>query len=228
MNTFKAFFSISRSNNCPLAYERGDNLILTEQALQLTSGRPGCLVLTRTLIGMLPDLRPHADTYFVGIEGESFSCGGCTGQIHFHITDRLTQHVAAPGMSLGNTLALIGKVDVFPLAEVLQVMNMHQKTGQLVVEFGKRDTGFFAFRDGGLVAARYGMRNNEQAFYAMLMEKKGFFRFLPELPDTLHNAKELGDFMTILMEGLRRMDEQEDEEEEDLMELVQRRQKKSR
>ena len=41
------------------------------------------------------------------------------------------------------------------------------------------------------------------------LKKKGDFHFIPGLPEALMKAREIGDFMMILMEGLRRMDEGE-------------------
>ena len=42
-----------------------------------------------------------------------------------------------------------------------------------------------------------------------MAEKRGHFRFLPGLPSPLKNAREIGDFMMILMEGLKRLDEED-------------------
>jgi len=43
----------------------------------------------------------------------------------------------------------------------------------------------------------------------MLPQKKGIFHCIPGRPGALMKTGEIGDFMMILMEGLRRLDEDE-------------------
>lgn len=101
-----------------------------------------------------------------------------------------------------------GRLDVIATAELLQVFHMHQKTGRLILEF-ENGPARVTFREGGLLAARYGDFDNQEAIYAILAQKEGSFRFIPGLQDALMNTRELGDFMMIIMEGLRRLDEGE-------------------
>lgn len=99
--------------------------------------------------------------------------------------------------------------DVMP-AELLQVFNMHQKTGRLLMDLpgGKAR---IAFREGAMVAAQYRGRSGEEAIYAVLAEKRGFYRFTSGLTEQDKGAAEIGDFMAILMEGIKRVDEDDPE-----------------
>lgn len=63
------------------------------------------------------------------------------------------------------------------------------------------------FREGGLLAVRYEEFDSQEAIYAMLPQKKGIFHCIPGRPGALMNTGEISDFMMILMEGLRRLDE---------------------
>jgi len=102
--------------------------------------------------------------------------------------------------------AMRGRIaDVLP-AELLQVFHMHQKSGRLVMDLagGKAQV---SFREGGIVHAQYGGKKNEEAIFGILSEKKGYYRFTAGLSPQETSAREIGDFMGILMEGIKRVDE---------------------
>ncbi len=64
------------------------------------------------------------------------------------------------------------------------------------------------FREGNLVKAKYSKKEGKEAFFEILKEKDGRFKFSPGLPPEEENTPELGDFMWLLMEGVRRIDEE--------------------
>jgi hypothetical protein len=64
------------------------------------------------------------------------------------------------------------------------------------------------FRNGAIVQARYGKKNGRSAFFEILTEKDGRFQFVPGLTEQDMNLPELGMFMELLMEGLRKLDEE--------------------
>jgi len=102
--------------------------------------------------------------------------------------------------------AMSGRVaDVLP-AELFQVFHMHQKTGVLSLDLpgGKARV---AFREGGVVKAQYKGHLGEEAIYAVLAEKEGYYRFSSGISSAEMTAEEIGDFMGLLMEGVRRVDE---------------------
>jgi len=102
--------------------------------------------------------------------------------------------------------AMSGRIaDVLP-AELFQVFHMHQKTGALVMDLaGGRAR--VAFREGGIIQAQYLDLQGEEAIFAILAEKEGYYRFTSGLSTAEMSAEEIGDFMGLLMEGVRRVDE---------------------
>lgn len=208
MDAFQAVFAIVDARNCPL-YNQGDCFQLTDKALELPPGRLSCLLLVRELTGLLFALMPHMATDFVGQRDAVFTCGGCTGLIKFQLTDRpfAGSHKKILNKIGENSESVIsGKIEAIVPAELLQVFHMHQKTGRLIMEFDN-GSARVTFREGGLLAARFEDLDNQEAVYAILAEKKGTFHFIPGLPEALMTTREIGDFMMILMEGLRRLDE---------------------
>jgi hypothetical protein len=173
----------------------------------LPVGSPACLILIRELTELLFDLLPHAETDFAEQRGKVYSCGGCTGLIKFQLGET-PKDLGEPGSSKGE-VAMSGRIEAISPAELLQVFHMHQKTGKLLLDM-EGGSARVTFRDGSLIAARFGDLDNQEAVYAIIPEKSGHFRFIPGLPAPLLKAREIGDFMMILMEGLRRLDEEEE------------------
>ena len=210
MKSFKAAFEIFNVRNCPL-YVQDECFLLTDKAAELPLGRSSCLILVRELTGLLFALMPYADTNFAEQQNAVFTCGGCTGLIKFKLTDKtVAANVGKNAVALkqNSESVMSGQIEAIVPAELLQVFHMHQKTGRLLLEFDN-GSARVTFREGGLLAARYEDLDNQEAVYAMLAQKKGTFHFIPGLPDALMKTREIGDFMMILMEGLRRLDEGE-------------------
>jgi hypothetical protein len=209
MKSFIAAFEIITVRNCPL-YVQDECFVLTDKAVELPLGRSSCLILIRELTGLLFTLMPYATTNFFEQRNSVFTCGGCNGLIKFKLTDKLVVNNSGKNTALKeNTKSVIsGQIEAIVPAELLQIFHMHQKTGRLLLEF-ENGSARVTFREGGLLAARYEDLDNQEAVYAMLAQKKGTFHFIPGLPDGLMKTREIGDFMMILMEGLRRLDEDE-------------------
>jgi len=210
MKPFQAAFEIINARNCPF-YTQEEGFLLTDKAVELPLSRSACLILVRELTSLLFTLMPHASAGFAKQRNTVFTCGGCTGLIKFQLTNKsIASSVGKHAAALAeNTQSVIsGQLDAIAPAELLQVFHMHQKTGRLILEF-ETGSARVTFREGGLLAARYEDLDNQEAIYAILSQKKGAFHFIPGLQDALMNVRELGDFMMILMEGLRRLDESE-------------------
>lgn len=209
MSDFRAVFEIVEYRKCPL-YDQDDLFLLTDQSVEFPLGRSTCLILVRELTSLLFTLLPHFASNFSEHLQTVFNCGGCTGLIKYQLTEKpfLAAKPASVPTVAGDADGAVmqGQIDAILPAELLQVFHMHQKTGRLVVELEKGPARV-TFREGGLLAARYEDLDNQEAIFALLAEKKGGFRFIPGLPEPLMHAREIGDFMMILMEGLRRLDE---------------------
>ncbi len=208
MVTFTAAFDITEDRACPY-YSLEDSILLTDRAVILPVGRPACLILIRELTEMLFSLLPHAESDFSEQRGTVYSCGGCTGLIKFQLGET-PQTVGEQGDGKGEVM-MSGRIDAISPAELLQIFHMHQKTGKLLLDMDG-GSARITFRDGGIIAARFGELDNHEALYALMVETHGHFRFLSGLPAPLMKAREIGDFMMILMEGLKRLDEEEMEE----------------
>ncbi len=101
---------------------------------------------------------------------------------------------------------MTGTLAQMPPVELFQTLNYNQKTGTLRLNLSKGPASV-KFRGGSVIQANYGRKNGKSAFFAVLEEKAGRFHFVPGLAEKEMTMPELGMFMELLMEGLRRMDE---------------------
>ncbi len=102
-----------------------------------------------------------------------------------------------------------GNLSEIPPEALFQILNMNQKTGILTITgLPQGATARASFRQGALIKAKYGDIQGEEAFYAILRETEGHFRFTPGIPAADIEAPEIGYFMKLLMEGMRRLDEE--------------------
>ncbi|OQY59445.1 MAG: hypothetical protein B6245_06520 [Desulfobacteraceae bacterium 4572_88] len=126
----------------------------------------------------------------------------------------LAQRLAKTNVVRSEEIAsgMIGQLSEMPPSELFQTLNTNQKTGVLNLSLPKGSADLF-FRDGCLIGVKYNEEESEEAFYEILKETEGRFRFVPGLPPDKVDAEELGDFMWLLMEGIRRMDEEKGENE---------------
>jgi CRP/FNR family cyclic AMP-dependent transcriptional regulator len=101
---------------------------------------------------------------------------------------------------------MTGTLAQMPPVELFQTLNYNQKTGILKMNLPDGPASF-AFRGGSIVKAEYRSSTGKNAFFSILGEKEGRFHFVPELPEKDMALPELGMFMELLMEGLRKLDE---------------------
>lgn len=101
-----------------------------------------------------------------------------------------------------------GRVEEIVPAELFQIFHMHRKTGVLAMDFPGK-TGKVSFRQGCIINAELGSLKNEEAIFKILAEKKGRYRFTTGLSPHEMRAAEIGDFMMLLMEGVKRVDEEQ-------------------
>lgn len=101
---------------------------------------------------------------------------------------------------------MVGKISEMAPAELVQTLNFNQKTGELNLLLS-RGTASVYFRDGAVVGAIYDELTGKPAFYEILKATEGRFKFVPVLDAIYESAESLGDFMWLLMEGLKQIDE---------------------
>lgn len=110
---------------------------------------------------------------------------------------------------------MIGKLEEIPPEALFQTLHANAKTGILTITEVPDGTARFSMRQGALIKASYAGLKGKHAFFKILREKKGRFKFNPGLPSDDFDAPEIGYFMKLLMEGLQHMDELDDEQEQE-------------
>lgn len=111
--------------------------------------------------------------------------------------------IRAEDLSSGIT----GNLDEIPPEALFQTLNVNNKTGILTISDLPQGTARFSFRQGSLIKAKYGDFEDDMAFYQILKEDSGRFRFTPGISPEDFSTPEIGFFMKLLMEGMRRLDE---------------------
>lgn len=109
---------------------------------------------------------------------------------------------------------MTGRLEEFAPEALFQSLNASRKTGILTLSDLRGGTARFSFRQGALIKASYGEAKGKQAFYDVLRDKSGTFRFTPGLPPEDFDAPEIGYFMKLLLTGLEKADQQEKGEAE--------------
>lgn len=128
-------------------------------------------------------------------------------QLYF--TRLLAKRLTTSNTSRGKDLSsgMTGNLAEIPAEALFQTLNMNNKTGILTINHLQKGTARFSFRQGSLIKAKYDCHIGESAFYEILKEQEGRFRFTPGIPSKDFEVPEIGYFMKLLMEGMRRLDE---------------------
>ena len=109
------------------------------------------------------------------------------------------------------TSGITGNLSEIPPEALFQTLNMNNKTGILTISDLSKGTARFSFRQGALIKAKYDEHTGDMAFYQILKEDSGRFRFTPGIAQEDFSTPEIGFFMKLLMEGMRRIDEGKDQ-----------------
>ncbi len=218
MEEFSVTFKIVSERNCPF-YAADDLLVLTGQAVQLPPGHPSCLILVREMTNLLfSTIVPAVATGFDELKSSMFNCGGCTGLIKFAIEESPEDIFSGEdAVSAGNAadnldhedlngIVVSGQISEISPSELMQFFHMHQKTGNLVFDVIS-GSGRVIFREGAVIGAKFMDQEDKDAVFTLLREHKGRFSFVNGISQELLEVEEIGDFMMLLMEGIKRMDE---------------------
>ncbi len=112
------------------------------------------------------------------------------------------RHLAGLSASLSGSLKDVMAVDLF------QLINTSQKTGRVELLLQNGSTGEVLFNEGELVAARYGERTGKEAFFSLIGRDDGTFNFITGLTAEEKKLPVVGGFMSLVMEGMQKLDEQ--------------------
>ena len=102
---------------------------------------------------------------------------------------------------------MTGKMEEFPPEALFQSLHATHKTGILTITQLPKGNARFSLRQGALIKASYGGKKGKTAFYDIMKEKKGLYKFTPGLPPEDFDAPEIGYFMKLLMVGLQRAEQ---------------------
>ncbi len=101
-----------------------------------------------------------------------------------------------------------GKLEEINAVELFQLINSSQKTGRVDLELAD-GRAVVLFNEGEIVQARYGPLEGKEALFAILARGTGRFVYTSGLSDEALGLPVIGGFMGLIMEGMRRIDEQQ-------------------
>jgi len=129
--------------------------------------------------------------------------------LHMSFTRLLVQRLTQANAVRADEFAtgMVGQLRDIPSPELFQLFHENMKSGffELVLPGGPASVLLI---DGEIVTVRYLGMEGAEAFFAILREKDGRFRFTPCLCLEEMDVKSIGSFMKLLMEGMRRIDEE--------------------
>jgi uncharacterized repeat protein (TIGR04076 family) len=99
-----------------------------------------------------------------------------------------------------------GNIRTFSIPEIVQTLALNSRTGILIIT-DKTNKAEIYFDKGYIHQVSYNDLHGEEAFYELLVWEEGQFQFQPA--ETLSITRQINkDTMQLLMEGLRRLDEE--------------------
>lgn len=188
------------------------SLVVENNGLVLAQLRSGEICGEMSYLGAdtaVSTVKTSAPSSLLAISGSDFGelFGGVPAVQSFMarlMAERLTKNNVERAKDFESCMS--GRLDMVAPAELLQIFHMHQKTGVLRMDF-VGGHGHISFREGCIINARYGAKESQEAIFALLAEKEGIYRFTTGLSPQEMKAAEIGDFMMLLMEGVKRVDE---------------------
>ena len=154
-------------------------------------------------------VRALEDTKVLAISGKDFSkLINKSNAVQMYMGKLLAERLSKANAVRANDFeaCMQGRINDMVPAELLQVFHMHQKTGVLKLELPK-GKGRISFLEGSIVVANYAGKKGQDAVFAVLAEREGVYNFTVGLPEKEMQASAIGDFMMLLMEGVKRFDE---------------------
>ena len=226
-NNLKDFVSLLRlrkyvPNDCIIKKgEPGKNLfiilsglvnVVDEDGISITKLRNGDVFGEMSLISGEPvgaTIQVIEPTTVLFIRGQDFlKVLNRFPSLQMYFARLLSRRLAKSNVMISKEFAsgMTGTLGQMPPVELFQTLNYNQKTGTLKLNLSKGPANFL-FNSGGIIQAKYGRKSGKSAFFSVLGEREGRFQFVPGLSDRERTMPELGMFMELLMEGLRKLDE---------------------
>ncbi len=191
-------------------------LVVSDNSLVIATLKPGDICGEMSYLGKDvagADVKTIEETEVLSIAGDAFC----------RLIDRIPElqlfmaKVLVQRLSVSNShrsrifdACMSGWIHEMPPAELFQIFHMNQKTGILSLELPNGNAKV-SFREGCVINAQYHDVTNQAAIFDMLKEKEGRYTFTTGLSPDEMKAAEIGDFMMLLMEGIKRVDEGREE-----------------
>ncbi len=100
-----------------------------------------------------------------------------------------------------------GRLSDINAVELFQLINSSQKSGKVILALDDGNAEV-VFNEGELIKTSYKNLSDKDAFFALLAKNDGSFTYTSGLNDTEKQLPVIGGFMGLIMEGMRRVDEQ--------------------
>jgi len=145
----------------------------------------------------------------VAIEGSDFKdIINKFPSVQMYLARLLTKRLAASNVQRTekNTSAMSGELSQMSATELLQALELSQKSGQLTLTLPKGSAQLL-IKNGNLIQADYVNKAGREAVFEILMEKEGRFTFNHGLPEDQSDVPKLGSLMEILLEASKMIDE---------------------
>jgi CRP-like cAMP-binding protein len=128
--------------------------------------------------------------------------------LQMYFTRLLVRRLAKSNIKISKQISfgISGNLSEITTTELLQTLNMTQKTGVLNLNSPKGDSRI-SLKDGNIVHAQFKKMTGKAAFFEIVKQKRGNFKFKPGLPPNEMNAPKIADFMYLIMEAMNRIDE---------------------
>ncbi len=102
---------------------------------------------------------------------------------------------------------MTGELAEINSVELFQLINSSGKTGRVDLLFASGRASVL-FNEGEIISAVYGEQKGKEALFSLLARNRGTFSYTSGLSEEEKQLPVLGGFMGLIMEGLRRIDEE--------------------
>lgn len=186
--------------------------VLNEEGVPLSSLKEGDVFGEMSLISGDPvaaTIKVVEDSSMIVVSGQNFKhLLDRFPALQLYMTRLLTQRLAKANASRHEDehQGVSGRLAELPPAELTQTLNMNQKTGKVLFSLSK-GPGEVIFVEGEIVSASYDGEEDKEAFFKILLEREGHFKFCPVLTKEEKMHPVLGNCLVMLLEGMKRIDE---------------------
>ena len=193
------------------------NMVVSDKSLVIATLGPGEICGEMSYLGgdtAGADVKAITDAEVLSFAGEDLSklLDRIPG-LQLYMAKVLAKRLGNANSVRFNTFdaCMSGWLREMPPAELFQIFHMNQKTGVLTLDFPE-GMAKVSFREGCVINAQFGEKSNQDAIFDMLGEKEGRYAFTTGLSPEEMRSAEIGDFMMLLMEGIKRVDETGEED----------------